>query len=286
MDPFITHGTPVMQLELPRVQRRLRGLDGVMLTWQTDLRDSFLEGAVPPGFPNMRIRDVETIEEVEGQVFVHRIECDGLLSGVDKIEEERVTTPETGWDEGTLVTLTTAPDTHVNGQSHPLAGYSGLVAGDLDKQNVNGHVWRVSGRYRGIKVIKPRKRTYGVTTETVKANQEFSITLSGTTYGPFKWHVPKGRMTVTERFLSLDGPPVHLIGQFLTGGDLPDGVPTVPANVADSLAIAAGDARYNLPWGLVITGMNAEELAEGRDEHDITITYTYMRQNEMEGTKT
>lgn len=273
---IIVYGDLVFRLEGDRVSSQQRGLDRVMGHWQGKGWNDFRPGGVPPGYPHLRIKSCESLEEIPDLAYTHRWEAEGLLSAVDKIESNRIRQPEEGWDEGAMTILTVRPEAFVQGQSHPL--YPGLVLVDLDKDDLNGHVWRIEMSCKGIYAAKATKRRYTVNGKEVKSAEAFLIAGEGGG-GVQQYVMPRARLMMTERYLSTDLPPTDLIGQQLVGGQIPTGTPPMYTYPVDYYA----EKEWNWPYGWRVEGVTAERLLDGRPEHDITIQYSLVGQYDVKG---
>lgn len=279
--PVRLYGDLVFRLAPDKEVKRSSGLDAVLQYWQTDRRDSFAKDSPAPDYPNMRVKECETEEEIPGRAYTHRLQCEGLLLPEDKIESAKIRQPEEGFDEGPMTTLTVRPDAHVQGMSHPL--FPSLVLLEAEKERVNGAVWRILGTYKGIYGTKATKRRYAVNGKEVKANVAFAIAVPGVgTIGPANFVVPRQRVSITERFLRNGLPPTELVGKFLEGAEIPTDTPPIVISLAD-LVSDVSSRRKNFPYGWVIQTMQAERLLEGRLEHDVTIQYDWVPPAEMGG---
>lgn len=273
----ILYGERTFQLEGDRVTSMQRGLDRVMSYWQGGSREDFRTGGIPPGYPHMRIKNCETVEEIPGHAYTHRWEAEGLLTAADKIESNRISQPEEGWDEGPMTLLTLRPEAFVQGQSHPL--HPSLVLLETAKEDINGHVWRVELTCKGIYAPKAIKRRYSVNGKDVKSGLAFLITGEGGGDAQY-WVMPRARLEMTERFLSTEVPPTELIGQKLVGGQIPTDTPLMYSYPVDYYA----EKDWNWPYGWRVEGVTAERLMVGRPEHDITVTYSLVPQYDVKGT--
>lgn len=270
----IVYGDKCFRLEPDKRSERLRGLDAVYGHWQTDSPRSFRKGSVPPGYPHMRIKSCDTIDWIDGLDHEHRWEADGLIDGADKLDADRMSQPEEGWDVGTLAFLTVRPEAYVQHSSHPL--YPSLVIQDLEKENLNGYVSRVSCSCRGIYLPKAVKRRYSTN------GKEITVTAIIPTVDddPLLYRTPQQRLQMTERFLLLGDPPTDKIGQTLIGGDVPTDTPTIFASALNALVT---QRQQNWPYGWRIDNVTAERLLAGRDEHDVTVQYSYYELSEPGG---
>lgn len=268
MPDVVVWGSKFFILEC-RPVRRPEGLDSLMMRVQTDAEDSFKDGGAPPLYPLMRIKEAEVTIEVPGQAYEHRLQCDGLMK-TPKEESYKERQPEEGWDEISLTILTTDKDALAHGSEHP--DYEHMVVTDRDPERVAPGIWRISVTYKGIMDIKARKRRYSSNGKAIKSLTEFVI--AGVAADePHNWVTPRQQITFTERYLSLSPPPTELIGQQLTGGDIPTDTPTIEDNPVDFLA---PDLNWNFPYGWRIEDIQGERLLDGRDEHDVTVRYAFI----------
>ena len=125
MTPYIEHGPRILEIEPEDLVVRTYGLDSTVQVWQTDREDTFHHGGAPPRRTNMRIKEVQT--KPDGPVFIHRLQCEGLARGADKIEANRIRLPEEGWDEGPIDLLTVKPDQFSQGELESHARTANIV---------------------------------------------------------------------------------------------------------------------------------------------------------------
>ncbi|MBB5038271.1 hypothetical protein [Prosthecobacter dejongeii] len=270
----IVYGEKCFRLEPDKRSERLRGLDAVYGHWQTDSPRSFRKGSVPPGYPHMRIKSCDTIDWIDGLDHEHRWEADGLLDGADKLDADRMSQPEEGWDVGTLAFLTVRPEAYVQHSSHPL--YPSLVIQDLEKENLNGYVSRVSCSCRGIYIPKAVKRRYSTNSKEITVG----ATIPTISEYPQSYRVPQQRLQMTERFLIDGDPPTDKVGQVLLGADVPTDTPTI---FSSALTAFVTSFQFNYPYLWRIDNLTAERLLAGRSEHDVTVQYSYWEAVEPNG---
>ena len=144
---YIEHGNKTY-LELPglEISKRARALDSLRRSIRTDAEDTFRDGGALPGFPHMRLKEV--VSRKDGPGWLHEISAEGLRNGSNKLESSSLAQPEEGWDEGPQTWLTVQPDAFLVGSPHPEIPTLWCVSLD-NKEDLNGHVWRVSANYKG-----------------------------------------------------------------------------------------------------------------------------------------
>ncbi len=259
---YIEHGQRILEIEPEDLVIRPYGLDSAVQVWQTDREYTFHHGGAPPRRPNMRIKEVQT--KPDGPVFIHRLQCDGLARSADKIEANRIRQPEEGWDEGPMDILTTRPEQFSQGAIAP--GFANMWIVGIEKEDLNGHIWRVSLDCKGLLAPKARKRRITVNNQPVNASTTLSIT--GSTFtdeqGVFTgWadqrytNLDSSRIVVVDTFLSSDPPPTDKLPGHLTPANAPA--------VKDIFAIpwySSAGFTFNWPWGWSLKGIQSEQLLD------------------------
>lgn len=273
--PVILHGATDFLVSAKPVFRP-RGLDSLTLEYVTSRRDRFFNGGAPPGYPHMRIKEVEPTEIEPGLVYDQRLTCEGLLKPDDKTESKGLRQPESGWDEGPMTILTLNPDVYQIGMQHPTIDTLWAVAID-EKDEVQEGIWRVRPLYKGIVPVngvpKGRKRT--ITNNA--GSQRFGVDAilgydPGHTFTPFVdeagtfsgWETAKpttmdtGRVVVVDTFLTTTAPPTDKIPGNLT----PANAPVINDIFGYSWMTFEGGVTYNWPWGWVLKGIQSEQLLD------------------------
>ena len=114
--------------------------------WQAPSRNQFRIGAIPDGWPGMRIVAVEPEEEIEDAAYELRIDCEGIADGSDYLELDHVEdSGEEGWDVVAKRLYLTAPDAArwrkgEQLQADALTGVSAAAATDLLQKPGHGMV--------------------------------------------------------------------------------------------------------------------------------------------------
>jgi hypothetical protein len=272
MPNVIIHGRRSFQLEPDKLTIRPRGLDQLMRVMQSDREDTYSHSTAVEGRPHMRIKEVETTTEVPGQAYVHRIQAEGLATVADKIEASRIRQPEEGWDEGPMEVLTTNPGAYAAGALLP--GHESMWIVGTEKEDINGHVWRVSLEAKGMVVPKARKRR--ITGNTGSKNFTANTILgyvpgSSPAFTPFVneagaftgWttalptNMDTSTVVVVDTLLTTTPPPTDKIPGHLT----PENAPPVhdiwgyPWNFTDGVF-------FNWPWGWTLKSIQSEQLLD------------------------
>lgn len=261
--PYIEHGRRNLLIEPEELVVRTRGLDTTAQVWLTDREDSFLAGGALPGRPHMRIKEVQT--KADGPRYIHRVQAEGLAKAADKLEARRIRQPEEGWDEVALELLTLAPDHYAQGDLVP--GYETLWVAGVERESVNGHVWRLSIDAKGILAPKARKRRITVNNQPVSAST--TMVLADTSI--FKdqnnvftgWNdsrysaIDASRVVVVDTMLTTEAPPTDKLPGHLT----PENAPPVLDIFAVSWWSSSG-FTWNWPWGWSLKGINSEQLLD------------------------
>jgi hypothetical protein len=265
MAAYIEHGPRCLEIEPEELVIRPRGLDTTLQVWQTEREDSFHYGGPPPRRPHMRIKEVQT--KADGPVFVHRIQAEGLARNVDKIESNRLRQPEEGWDEGPMEILTTQPARF--GPGDKLPGFDSLWVVGIEKDDLNGHVWRMALDAKGILAPKARKRRITVNGQPVSSSSTLALTNSpGTPFvneqGVFTgWNdqrytnLDNSRVVVVDTFLSSEPPPTDKLPGHLT----PENAPPVKDLFSYPWWSSSG-FTFNWPWGWALKGIQSDQLLD------------------------
>jgi hypothetical protein len=274
--PYIEHGRRNMMIEPEELVIRPRGLDTTAQIWLTDHEDSFANGGAPPGRPHMRIKEVQT--KADGPRFIHRVQAEGLAKAADKIEARRIRQPEEGWDEGPIELLTLNPNQYAQGDLVP--GYETLWIVGLEKDDINGHVWRLSLDTKGILAPKARKRRITVNNQPVSSSTTLALADTDTFKdedGTFTgWAdsrytaLDSSRVVVVDTLLTTEAPPTDKLPGHLT----PENAPPVLDIFAIPWWSTAG-FTWNWPWGWSLKGINSEQLLD-KDLWVTTITTEYV----------
>lgn len=274
----ILYGRLVFPKDWGRVTSRPRGLDTFVQNHQTDREDSFEAGGACPEYPNMRMKEVETTPEIPGFAYSHRVSYEGLKKPTDKIESNGIKTPAEGWDSGPMEFLTIHPAAYEIGKQHPTIPT--LWCTDCDKDDLNGHVWRVSAEFRGFVPlagggIKSRKRriTANIGTKTFSAQASLGyvpgsdpprtpfVAEDGTTFTGWediRWtNLDVSRVVVVDTFLSTDPPPTDKMPGHMTPADAPP-----VKDLLDDDWVFVDDIFWNWPWGWKIAGLQSEQLLD------------------------
>lgn len=75
---FQLYGAKTFRQKPDKIVSRAREIHTLLGSWQTETRDYFKVGQAPPGYPNMRIVEVDPEEEIEGQAYDTKISCEGI----------------------------------------------------------------------------------------------------------------------------------------------------------------------------------------------------------------
>jgi hypothetical protein len=193
--------------------------------------------------------------------------------------------PEEGWDEGPQTWLTVQPDAFVVGSQHPEIPTLWLVSLD-QKEDLNGHVWRVSANYKGYirnasGDIKPDKWKITVNGQTI--NTSGTINLGHLTPEIFtdengvfngwadyrKTSFDTSAVNVIRTVLSDTPPPTERVGLALT----PDRVPEI-FSIFDIPTWWGAGFTYNYPAGWKLAGVQSDQVLD-KAAYLYTLTYEY-----------
>lgn len=261
----IIHGLRDFVLEPDKLVTRPRGLDQLTRVVQSSRRDAFSNDSRISGYPFMRIKEVETTTEVEGEAYVHRIQAEGLAAGTTKLERSGIRQPEEGWDEGPLEYITADPDRFVVGDL--VEGYDSLWIVAKESEAINDAVFRVSLSTKGILAAKARKRRITVNNQPVSSSTTLALDNAMTfknEAGVFSgWTdqrhtaLDASRVVVVDTLLTTSPPPTDKLPGHLT----PENAPPVLDIFALSWWSTAG-FTFNWPWGWSLKGINSEQLLD------------------------
>lgn len=273
------HGARRFRLERDKATARPFGLDTLTCLWQTESRDSFAAGGAPPDWQHMRIEEDEITEEIPGEAYVHRLQCNGLLSAKDKIERSKTSQPEEGWDTAEVEVLTVTPEIYQVGAAHP--DIATLYLAEAPRENINGHVYRVSLGYKGIipidgqtKVLKRR-----ITVNGQPMNFPNAIALNTVDFvdedGVFNgWSsnlysaMDTSHIVVTDTFLSTEAPPTDKIPGCKTPPDAP------AIHIIGIGSFSVDQLLFHWPHGWKLAAINSERLLD-KSCWLTTLTYEY-----------
>jgi hypothetical protein len=268
--PYIEHGRRNLMIEPEDLVIRARGLDSTVQVWLTDNEDTFAAGGAPKGRPHMRIKEVQT--KADGPRFIHRVQAEGLAKAADKVEAMRLRQPEEGWDEGPMEILTTNPAAYAPGNALP--GYATMWIVGTEKEDLNGHVWRVSIEAKGILAAKARKRRITGNTST----QNFTdgailgyVPGSSPPFTPFKDENGTFTGWTDARFTNMDTSTVVVVDTILT--TTPPPTDKIPGHLTPENAPAVHDifgyawnfgtgVFFNWPWGWTLKSIQSEQLLD------------------------
>lgn len=281
---YIEHGKS-KYLELPglEVAKRQRSLDSLRRSIRTDREDTFREGGALPGFPHMRLKEV--VSKQDGPGWMHELSAEGLRRGPHKLESSSLQQPEEGWDAGPQTWLTVDPAAFQIGLVHPEIPTVWCV-GIESKEDLNGHVWRVTPSYKGIILDgsgDPKPATWKVTVNGRNISTSAGITLGSVTPEVFtdedgvwngwatslKASLDVSQINLVKTVVSTTPPPTTRVGLSLT----PEYVPAM-ANIFDDLRWSAASFTYNYPAGWKLAGVQSERVLD-KELYLYTLTYEY-----------
>lgn len=268
---YIEHGkTSILKFPNVEISKRQRSIDSMRCSVRTNSEDTYREGGALPEYPHMRLKEV--VSRQDGPGWIHDLTAEGLRRGPDKLESSMLRQPEEGWDEGPMTWLTVQPDLWKIKNVHPVVDT--LWISDIEKEDINGHVWRIKADCKGIIPVdglpKGYKRRYSVATSSVPTSAPIQLYIRQ----PDGSYVldPNSRdyifsspsVQVTDTFLSFtepdtagipgnwippDPPPTRNLLTDLTLGD--PGVLTAAAIAAQAI---------NIPNGWVLESIASERL--------------------------
>lgn len=271
-------------LELPglEIAKRQRGLDSLRRTIRTDSEDTFREGGVMPGFPHMRLKEVVSREDGPG--WLHEISAEGLRRGPHKLESSSLRQPEEGWDEGPQTWLTIDPSAFQVGSVHPTEPSLWCV-GIENKEDLNGHVWRVSPSYKGIIPIagstKPEKWRGTLNGQTVSTGspitfygQPWIVNEAGAFNGwgtPSRGEFDASQVTVICSKLSFTPPPTDRVGRSYT----PARVPLMDNIYEEAGWVSAAGFTLAWPAGWRLSGVQWDQILD-KSIYLYTLSWSYV----------
>lgn len=283
---YIEHGNATF-LELPGIEiaKRQRGLDTLRRSIRTDREDSFGDGGGIPGFPHMRIKEI--MSRQDGPGWVHELTGEGLRTGPHKLESSSLAQPEEGWDEGPQTWLTVKPDAFAIGSVHP--DHPNLwCVGLSNKEDINGHVWRVACDYKGIILDgdgNPKPGKMKVTVNGQSVNTTTAIALGHTTPEIItdedgvwngwtdnrKTSFDTSKINLVWTALSLTPPPTERVGLQKS----PPRVPITAYSIFDEDDWwSVSGFTYNYPPGWKLAGVQADQVLD-KDVWLYTLTFEY-----------
>lgn len=281
---YIEHGKTKF-LELPglEIAKRQRSLDSIRRTIRTDSEDTFREGGTLQGFPHMRLKEV--VSKQDGPGWMHELLAEGLRRGPHKLESSSLSQPEEGFDSGPQTWLTTKPDDFAIGLVHPDIASLWCV-GIENKENLNGHVWRVTPDYKGYipdALGNPKPATWKVTVNGQNMSTSAAVNLGhatpeiftaedGVTWNGFtgqKAAFDVSKVNLVETLISTTPPRTDRVGMSLT----PAYIPAI-SNIFDSPAWFAVGFTYNYPAGWKLAGVQSQRVLD-KEIYLYTNTYEY-----------
>lgn len=271
-------------LGLPKMQYNPRKLDSISQAFQSDREDAYHRSRIFPGYPLMEIEEVETIIEIPGQCYEHRLRAKGFLKPESKCESTEAKQPAEGWDEVPETWLTHDPDSFIIGSAHPDHPNVYLEAKET-VEKVTDKIYRVQCAYKGIILdgsgnIKPENWKATVNGETITTTG--SIALADTSLFkdeagnfdgsgiamPTRFDVSRVVLTCTK--LMNTAPPTNRVGLQATPGRIP--VPVYSIYDA-TLWLSAEKITRNYPgaaWKLA-----SAQCAQVLDKQAFLVTLTY-----------
>jgi hypothetical protein len=222
-------------LGLPKMQYNPRKLDSISQAFQSDREDAYHRSRIFPGYPLMEIEEVETLIEIPGQAYEHRLRAKGFLKPESKCESTEKKQPAEGWDEVPETWLTHDPDSFIIGSAHPDHPNVYLEAKE-NVEKVTDKISRIQCAYKGIILdasgnIKAAKWKGTVNGESISTNGVVNLsnpTLFVDENGTFdgyaaavKARFDTSRIVLIETRLSLTPPPTNRVGRQKTPGHIP-----------------------------------------------------------------
>lgn len=286
----ILYGERNFPVTLPKVTSSPRKLDSVQQTFQSDRADAFTRARAFPGFPLIEIEECETIEEIPGMAYEHRLRGSGLLNPGHKLESSEIKQPEEGWDEGPETWLTTRPQDFVVGAAHPEHPNLYLTAIE-SKERVTSKVSRLQCAWKGIVLdaegqIKPERWKGTVNGQTVTTSAGVILSTPGLFldengafngwYDSRKAKFDTSQLILTVTRLSTTPPPTQKLGMQLTPGHIPV---TVYSIFDDPSWFSSAGFVYNYPAGWRLAGVQFDQVLT-KACFLYTLTYAYAPKSE------
>lgn len=281
---YIEHGKKAY-LELPgmEVAKRHRGLDSFRRSIRTDREDTFRDGGAVPGFPHMRLKEV--VSKQDGPGWMHELTGEGLRRGPHKLESSSLQQPAEGWDEGPQTWLTVEPSAFQIGLAHPTVPTLWCEGMD-SKEDLNGHVWRVTPSYKGIIPDalgnpKPEKWRGTLNGQTVSTGTPISFygqpwivdednAFNGWV-GPYKGEFDASQVTVICSKLSFTPPPTDRVGRHYTPARVP-----LMDNIYDETGwTSAAGFTYAWPAGWRLSGVQWDQILD-KEIYLYTLSWSYV----------
>ncbi len=280
------YGERVFAITPPKPQYSPNKLDSLSQSWQTDREDTFGNGGPMPGYPFMDIDECETLIEIPGHAYEHRLRGTGLLKPGHKLESSSIKQPEEGWDEIPEVWLTTDPSAFVVGTAHPKHPNVYLVSIE-DREQVTSRVTRMSCNYKGIVLdsegnIKPGKLKITVNGQSV--NTSSAIFLGHYTPEVFtdesgawngwtdsrKTSFDTSKTNLIWTALSTTPPPTERVGLQKD----PPRVPITPYSIFDEDLWISSAFTWNYPAGWKLASVQADQCLD-KSVWLYTLTFEY-----------
>lgn len=275
----VAYGTATMRLPGTRLSRKDDDLDSLTLNWQTDREDSFAPGFAPPDYPTFRIKEVETEEDMPGECYLHRLNCQGI-KGERPSKCVRDGTRETleGFDEGSEEWITLTPGDFLPGRI--MTGHSNMVCVDVDKPRpwTALNFWKIRCNFRGIIGSKPTKRRIKVNEQIMQqgdgsgtAGGDFTVSLPGGWGTPHKGSVSLPKIVVSDCFVSTTPPPTVTI----PGPLEPPDPPNIQTLEISGSAAELAKFTYHWPNGWKLADLDSDQIP-GTSLYLITQTYEFV----------
>lgn len=265
---------------IPRESRPKLDVDRISGTYVTPTTTALAGGDALPGYAGMIIFDCEAVRT--SQCIRWRIDAQGSLDGSNPtktISNGKRRTLDEGWDQRSITVKTWDADLYALGDEH--ATYPFLYVHDID-QSDDGTDWKtLNVTYLGLEEEKPFKRringTVNVTNTQFSGFSSFTgdiylgyppidsgtnASLSGTDIA-IEFDNPG--ISVTDTLISVDAPPVSMIGKFWTPQDAPD---------ITYLTLAGTGIKYFIPFGWKCANIASEQIP-GKDLWLMSITWVH-----------
>lgn len=245
------------------MRRALTRLDEGELVYCTASKGFFQEGQAPPGYPNLRIHEIE--ERVDAGDVIATLTCRGLVNGASKIIARNRRQGAFAFDVCDVKIITATPNSFNPGST--LAGSGSMFLIEKGREDLLDGRWhQLDLTYQGIESTKLRQRVITVDEEIVSPTDPISVQLPGGWTTPQKGQVSLPTVVVTDTFVTRIYPPTNAI----PGNAVPPNAPSV--NVFN---VQGADLTRHWPNKWKYSGINSTELFDGAGVFLTSLSYKF-----------
>jgi hypothetical protein len=256
-----TGAMPVLMED--RVRRSVSSFDEGQLVYCVPARGYFDLRQEAPGYPNMRIHD---IEEVDGPGdVIATLTCRGLMSGDSKVIGRQRRQGVFAFDMCDVEVVTRRPEIYTAGSALSGSASMFLVERGLEEM-LDDLWWKLRLSYQGIESTKLRQRVVTVNEDIVSPSDPIVVNLPGGWDTATKGQVSFPSIVVTDTVVTRTAPPTNAI----PGNAVPDNAPPVRV-----FGVFGTDLTRHWPNKWKLSDINSTELFLGAGVYHTSLSWKY-----------